>query len=689
MRKGIISCLLFISFWLAGCQQRKEVEVQIIPQPQSSELSSGTYGLPRQAVFSTNLPEEDKKEFTEYLQASPFALQPEAEGTQKSVVSFTIIAPVSDQESMESYQLSITGQGISVVAPSAAGLFYGFQSLLQLAEQEADGTFSFPLIEIKDSPRFSYRGLHLDVSRHFRTKEFLKKQLDAMARYKLNRFHWHLTDGAGWRLEIKRYPELTEQAAYRPYPNWKAWWKGGRKYCTKDAPGADGGYYTQEDAREIVEYARQRHITVIPEIEMPGHSEEVLAVFPHLSCSGKPYVNSEVCIGNEDTFTFLQNVLLEVMEIFPSEYIHIGGDEANMDSWKKCPLCQKRMKQEGLADVKELQSYLIHRMEKFLNEHDRQLLGWDEILEGGLAPRATVMSWRGEEGGIKAAKAGHDVIMTPGGFCYLDSYQDAPTTQPEAIGGYLTLEKVYFYDPIPEVLTKEGADYIQGVQANVWAEYITTAEHMEYMVYPRLLALAEVAWTQPDKKNWEHFHRCALKEVKWLQDNGYHPFDLSKEVGERPEAAIPVEHLGLMKTVKYTSPYAPQYTAGGDSALVDGLRGGWTYGDKRWQGFLNTDMDITVDLGEMKEISSIAAEFMQLSGPYVWLPREVIISISEDGNTFTEQARLHTDVPTTEDRLVFRTYEWDGKVSARYVRYQALSNGIEGGWLFTDEIVIK
>ena len=689
MRKGIISCLLFISFWLAGCQQRKEVEVQIIPQPQSSELSSGTYGLPRQAVFSTNLPEEDKKEFTEYLQASPFALQPEAEGTQKSVVSFTIIAPVSDQESMESYQLSITGKGISVVAPSAAGLFYGFQSLLQLAEQEADGTFSFPLIEIKDSPRFSYRGLHLDVSRHFRTKEFLKKQLDAMARYKLNRFHWHLTDGAGWRLEIKRYPELTEQAAYRPYPNWKAWWKGGRKYCTKDAPGADGGYYTQEDAREIVEYARQRHITVIPEIEMPGHSEEVLAVFPHLSCSGKPYVNSEVCIGNEDTFTFLQNVLLEVMEIFPSEYIHIGGDEANMDSWKKCPLCQKRMKQEGLADVKELQSYLIHRMEKFLNEHDRQLLGWDEILEGGLAPRATVMSWRGEEGGIKAAKAGHDVIMTPGGFCYLDSYQDAPTTQPEAIGGYLTLEKVYFYDPIPEVLTKEGADYIQGVQANVWAEYITTAEHMEYMVYPRLLALTEVAWTQPDKKNWEHFHRCALKEVKWLQDNGYHPFDLSKEVGERPEAAIPVEHLGLMKTVKYTSPYAPQYTAGGDSALVDGLRGGWTYGDKRWQGFLNTDMDITVDLGEMKEISSIAAEFMQLSGPYVWLPREVIISISEDGNTFTEQARLHTDVPTTEDRLVFRTYEWDGKVSARYVRYQALSNGIEGGWLFTDEIVIK
>ncbi|WP_455587614.1 glycoside hydrolase family 20 protein [Bacteroides sp.] len=688
MKKGLVSCLLFIGFLLAGCRQ-KESEVLIIPQPQLSKVSSGTYRLQQQTTFSSNLPEEENQEFIEYLQASPLALQLETGDLQKSEVKFTIVAPATEKESLESYQLSVTEKGISVSAPSVAGLFYGFQTLLQLAEQGEGDTFVFPLVEIKDSPRFPYRGLHLDVSRHFRTKEFIKKQLDAMARYKLNRFHWHLTDGAGWRLEIKRYPELTEQAAYRPYPNWKAWWKGGRKYCTKDTPGAQGGYYTQEDAKEIVEYARQRHITVIPEIEMPGHSEEVLAVFPQLSCSGKPYVNSEFCIGNEDTFTFLQNVLLEVMEIFPSEYIHVGGDEADMTSWKKCPLCQKKMKEEGLSDVKELQSYLIHRMEKFLNDHNRQLLGWDEILEGGLAPRATVMSWRGEEGGISAAKAGHDVIMTPGGYCYLDAYQDAPTTQPEAIGGYLTLEKVYSYNPVPEVLTKEEAAYIQGVQANVWAEYMPTPEHMEYMIYPRLLAVAEVAWTQPDNKNWERFHRCALKEVKWLQDNGYHPFDLSKEVGERPEAASLVEHLGRMKPVKYTTPYAPQYTAGGDSALVDGYRGGWTYGDKRWQGFLNTDMDVTVDLGKVTDISSIAAEFMQLSGPYVWLPREVIISVSEDGKTFTEQQHLYTDVPTTEDRLVFRTYQWEGKASARYVRYQALSNGIEGGWLFTDEIVIK
>lgn len=688
MRKGIVSCLLLVVFLLAGCQQKKG-EVQIIPQPQLSTISSGTYQLRQQAAFSSNLPEEEQKEFAEYLQASPLALQPEVGNTGDAVVKFTIVAPASEQESAESYQLSVTGKGINICAPSASGLFYGFQSLLQLAELEENGTFTFPLVEIKDSPRFAYRGLHLDVSRHFRSKEFIKKQLDAMARYKLNRFHWHLTDGAGWRLEIKRYPELTEQTAYRPYPNWKAWWKGGRKYCTKDAPGAQGGYYTQEDAKEIVEYARQRHITVIPEIEMPGHSEEVLAAFPRLSCSGKPYVNSEFCIGNEGTFTFLQNVLLEVMEIFPSEYIHVGGDEADKTSWKKCPLCQKRIKEERLSDEKGLQSYLIHRMEEFLNEHHRKLLGWDEILEGGLAPDATVMSWRGEEGGIAAARAGHDVIMTPGAYCYLDAYQDDPTSQPEAIGGYLTLEKVYSYNPVPEVLTKEEAIYIQGVQANVWAEYMTTSEHMEYMIYPRLLALAEVAWTQPDKKDWEHFRRCALKEVKWLQTNGYHPFDLSKEVGERPEAATPVKHLGLMKLIKYSTPYAHQYTAGGDSALVDGYRGGWTYGDKRWQGFLNTDMDVTVDLGEVKDITSVAAEFMQLSGPYVWLPREVIISLSKDGKSFAEQAHLYTDVPTTADSLIFRTYQWEGEVPARYVRYQALSNGIEGGWLFTDEIVIK
>lgn len=688
MNRTHIATLVFFFVLSTGCKQQEVMTV--IPQPQSVEWKSGDYELKKQSTFYTNLEGEDARLFAGYLETSPWGLKQNTGNKEASALNFLIVAPTPDLASKESYQLEVTKNGITVSAVGGAGLFYGLQTLLQLADQQKQGdVYTIPAMEIKDSPRFAYRGLMLDVSRHFRSKEFIKRQLDVMARYKLNRFHWHLTDGAGWRIEIKQYPELTEKAAYRPFPNWKAWWKGGQTYCTKDAPEAQGGYYTQDDIREVVAYAQERFITVIPEIEMPGHSEEVLAVFPQLSCSGKPYVNSEYCIGKEETFTFLQNVLDEVMELFPSEYIHVGGDEAGRGSWQACPLCQKRKKTEGLKDEAELQSYLIKRMEKYLHAHGRNLLGWDEILEGGLPPEATVMSWRGEEGGITAAKSGHHVIMTPGGYCYFDGFQDAPVTQPQAIAGYLTLEKVYSYNPVPTQLTADEGKLIQGVQANLWAEYIPTDDHMEYMLYPRLAALAEIAWTQPDKKNWDDFHRRALKEVGWLQSKGYHPFDLSKEVGERPEAAVHVSHLGLHKPVHYTTKYENKYIAGGDSALVDGLRGGWSYGDKRWQGFLNTAVDVTVNLEKLVEVHSIAAEFMQQSGPYVWLPREVIISVSPDGKKFEELKRITTDVPVTEERLTFRTYEWQGKVNAHYVRLQALSNGIEGGWIFTDELIIK
>ena len=686
--RNLVNLFWITVFMLSGCA-KEEPACCIIPQPQSVEVSEGNLTLFKPLLFISDLKGNEGEEFASYLKQSPLALEPQNGNVQDAPIRFCIVDSIPGYSSEESYQLQIDKGFLTISATSAVGLFYGFQSLLQLVQQNTDNSVVFALAKIKDAPRFPYRGLHLDVSRHFKTKEFVKKQLDAMARYKLNRFHWHLTDGAGWRLEIKRYPELTEQTAYRPYPNWKAWWEGGRTYCTKDAPEADGGYYTQDDVREIVEYARLRHITVIPEVEMPGHSEEVLAVFPQLSCSGKPYVNSEFCIGNEEAFTFLENVLLEVMELFPSEYIHIGGDEANMEIWKHCPLCQKRMKREGLNNEKELQSYLIHRMEKFLSAHNHRLLGWDEILEGGLAPEATVMSWRGEQGGIAAAKAGHDVIMTPGSHCYLDAYQDAPTTQPEAIGGYLTIDNVYSYDPVSSMLSAKEATHVKGVQANVWAEYMPTPEHMEYMIYPRLLAIAEVAWTQPEKKNLEHFRKCVLKETEWLQANGYNPFDLKQEIGERAEVKEPVEHLAKMKPVYYVNRYADQYTAGGDSALVDGLRGGWTYGDKRWQGFLNKDMDVTIDLGKKTDLHLISAEFMQLRGPYIWLPREVVISVSDDGSSFMELERLSTDVPVTESKLTFRTYRWEGEIQARYVRYHAFSNGIEGGWIFTDEIIVK
>ena len=670
-----------------GCSQPQQGSLTIIPQPQVMEVQSNAFTFKAGAAFRTNLTKGDLNDFSTYAAASPLQLR--AAEADNAPFSFELVETIEGIPSAEGYTLTVDQQGVKATATTPAGLFYAYQSLLQMAESAQSGSFTLPCVNIADYPRFDYRGLHLDVSRHFYTKEFVKKQLDAMARYKLNRFHWHLTDGAGWRLEIKQYPELTEKAAYRPFENWQAWWKGDRRYCDKDDANAQGGYYTQEDVKEILEYARQLHITVIPEIEMPGHSEEVLAVYPELSCSGKPYQNGEFCVGNEKTFTFLQNVLLEVIDLFPSEYIHIGGDEAAKGSWKKCPKCQARIHKEGLKNEEELQSYLIHRIERFLNQHGRKLLGWDEILEGGLAPGATVMSWRGEEGGITAAKAGHDVIMTPGGYCYLDSYQDAPTTQPVAIGGFLTLERVYSYNPVPEELAENQRGYIKGVQGNVWTEYMPTPEHTEYMIYPRLLAIAEVGWTQPEQKDWETFHAKALEEVAWMQSQGYHPFDLSKEVGERDVARQPVEHLALNKKVIYNHPYSNNYPAGGENALVDGIRGGWTYLDQHWQGFIGEDLDVTVDLEKATDIRSISTEFMQLKGPYVWLPKEVVFSVSNDGKEFTEINREATEVPTTEEKLVFETYHWEGELQTRYIRVQAALNGIAGGWLFLDEIVVK
>lgn len=522
--------------WVLGmCLTAHSLKAQsVIPVPLKMEQGTGCFLLSENTKLYINLQGLEAQLLENCLQALPVHLKKGKKKDTQNMLSLLITEKNHQLPSPESYTLSVTPQQILIRATSGAGLFYGVQTLLQLAQPSGAGSYSIASVEIEDTPRFAYRGLMLDVSRHFSTKEFIKKQIDALAYYKINRLHLHLTDAAGWRLEIKKYPLLTEFAAWRTDPTWKQWWNGGRKYVRFDAPGAYGGYYTQDDIREILEYARQHYITVIPEIEMPSHSEEVLAAYPQLSCSGEPYKNSDFCVGNEETFTFLENVLTEVMELFPSEYIHIGGDEAGKSAWKTCPKCQKRMKDEHLANVDELQSYLIHRIEKFLNNHGRHLLGWDEILQGGIAPNATVMSWRGEEGGIAAVTSGHRAIMTPGAYCYLDSYQDAPYSQPEAIGGYLPLKKVYSYNPVPASLTAEQAKLVYGVQGNLWVEYIPTPEHVEYMIYPRILALAETAWSAPERKSWPDFHTRALSAVADLQAKGYHPFDLKKK-----SAAVP------------------------------------------------------------------------------------------------------------------------------------------------------
>ena len=689
IRKEYPKVCLFL--WILGmCFHAHPILAQsVIPVPLKMEQGTGSFLLSEKTKLYTNLQGGEAELWENYLKALPVQLK-EARMKDRKQMLFLLITPKTPQlPSPESYTLSVTSQRIEIRATSGAGLFYGMQALLQLMQPASTGSYSVPSVEIEDTPRFAYRGLMLDVSRHFSTKEFIKKQIDALAYYKINRLHLHLTDAAGWRLEIKKYPLLTDFAAWRTDPTWKKWWNGGRKYLRYDEPGASGGYYTQDDIREILEYARQHYITVIPEIEMPSHSEEVLAAYPQLSCSGEPYKNSDFCVGNEETFTFLENVLTEVMELFPSEYIHVGGDEAGKSAWKTCPKCQKRMKDEHLANVDELQSYLIHRIEKFLNNHGRRLLGWDEILQGGIAPNATVMSWRGEEGGIAAVTSGHHAIMTPGAYCYLDSYQDAPYSQPEAIGGYLPLKKVYAYDPVPASLTAEQAKLVYGVQGNLWVEYIPTPEHVEYMIYPRMLALAEVAWSAPERKSWPDFHTRALSAVADLQKKGYHPFDLSKEIGSRPESLQPVSHLALGKKVTYNSSYSPHYPAQGNTALTDGIRGDWTYGDGSWQGFISDNrLDVTIDMEKETPIHSITAAFMQVVGAEVFLPETVIISISDDGINFTELQKQHFEV-SKETPIRFTDISWQGEAKGRYVRYQAQAGSEFGGWIFTDEIIVK
>lgn len=584
----------------------------------------------------------------------------------------------------ESYRLEVRKDGVRITSADDAGAFYAQQTLAQMISED-NGVKEVQCCVVNDCPRFSYRGLHFDVSRHFRSLDFLKKQIDAMALYKMNRMHIHLTDAAGWRMEIEAYPKLTSFAAWRPQQKWKDWWYGDRLYVEEGTEGAYGGYYTKDQMRELVEYARQRHIEVIPEIEMPGHSEEVLAAYPELSCKGTAYSQGEFCVGNEETFRFLETVLEEVMEVFPSEMIHIGGDEANKAHWKECPKCQQRMQAEGLADVDELQSYLIKRIARFVESKGRRIVGWDEILDGGLAQGATVMSWRGEEGGIEAMRMGHDVIMTPGRYCYLDHTQDAPFKEPESIGGYLPLDSVYVYDPASKTMDLPGR--LLGIQGNLWSEYIVTDSHAEYMYWPRALAIAETGWSQPHRKDLGDFRRRASGAVGRLKGMGYEPFDLAEEYGERKLAQTGLDHKAKGCKVLYNKPIQKWYPAAGETTFTDGIIGGWTYSDQRWQGFLS-DIDVTIDLGSVQTVSYVGGTFMQLKEPGVFMPQKVDIYVSEDGESFEHVAEVWNDVSVNIPDLLFRSFDTICDVRARYVRYHAKRSTMRG-FLFLDEIVVN
>ena len=500
--------------------------INVIPKPLSLVQNEGSFKVTKSTKFYASTPEAKTIAtfFASKIESSTgYDLAISEEEVSSNAIALLIDNSLEVND--EGYTLDATDKLVSIKAKTAKGLFYGMQTLMQLLPAEIESTtvvngiaWTLPCVTIRDEPRFAYRGIMLDPCRHFIPVENIKKQLDVLALFKINQFHWHLTEDQGWRIEIKKYPKLTEIGSKRV-----------------DGEGTEyGGFYTQEQIKEVVAYASERFINVIPEIELPGHALAAISAYPELSCKGDSLspriiwgVEEDVyCAGKEETFKFLEDVISEVVTLFPGEYFHIGGDECPKVRWEKCPLCQKRMRENKLKNEHELQSYFVQRIEKVLASHGKKMIGWDEILEGGLAPSATVMSWRGEDGGIAAASMDHDVIMTPGSNgMYLDHYQGDSKIEPVAIGGYTLLEKTYSYNPVPDTLVGLGkSNFVKGVQGNIWSEYMYTTDLMEYRIYPRILAVAEIGWTPLEGKDYKDFERRIDNALVRLDSHGinYH-----------------------------------------------------------------------------------------------------------------------------------------------------------------------
>lgn len=673
-------------------------EISLIPKPQSIELKKGNFKIEK----NTTIYFEPEFEiagnfFNEFLQnGAGFQLTNTSKKDAKIVIEKDISQP------SEGYFLDISDLKISIKANDASGAFYAIQTLRQLLPPELEvpltpkggnngKSISLPQLTISDFPKFQYRGMHLDVSRHFFDKEFVKKYIANLAMLKMNTFHWHLTDDQGWRIEIKKYPKLTAKGAFRDetrighYED-KPELYDGKRY---------GGFYTQEDIKEVVAFAQKLNITIIPEIEMPGHAQAAISSYPELGCTGQQIpvattwgVFEDIFCPKEETFTFLENVLSEVIPLFPGQYIHIGGDEAPKTRWKNCAHCQQLINDNNLKDENGLQSYFIHRIEEFVNSKGKKIIGWDEILEGGLAPNATVMSWRGMQGGIDAAQQKNDVIMTPVSHCYFDYYQSENIDEPNAIGGFLPLKKVYSFNPIPQELNAEEVKYILGAQANLWTEYIPTEKQVEYMVFPRILAMSEVTWSGPSenfekdypdffsrveyfmkrldalninyanylyeiegkilKKDGKVFYELSTptkgKEIRYSNNNAEtqtyskailienntkitaNVFKNGQKLGRGFSEEIKY-HKGITSAISINVPPNAAYAAGGKEALINGIQGSDTrYGDKEWLGFWGDDLEITIDLGKETEVNSIQTRFFNSPGVWIYSPKELSIS---------------------------------------------------------------
>ncbi|QBZ97524.1 glycoside hydrolase family 20 protein [Flavobacterium sangjuense] len=690
----------------------------LIPQPHSVHLKNGHFELNKETVIQA-----DGKMFeAQYLKKAirqqtglDLKIMPVAANVPKISLSFDLSA-VDASEKKESYELSISDKTIVVKAEYEQGFFYGIQTLLQMIPSEEKQKIKLSCLQINDSPIYSWRGMHLDCARHFFSVDFVKKYIDYLAMYKFNTFHWHLTDDQGWRIEIKQYPKLTEVGA----------WRNGsmighysdQRYDDKPY----GGFYTQDQIKEVVAYAAQRHITVVPEIEMPGHAVAALAAYPEYSCTGGPFevakqwgVLDDVFCPKEETFTFLQNVLTEVMALFPSQYIHIGGDECPKTRWKNCPHCQALMKEKGLKDEHELQSYFIQRIEKFVNVKGRKIIGWDEILEGGLAPNAAVMSWRGTEGGIAAAKQKHYVVMTPGSHCYFDYYQGDSKNEPLAIGGFIPVEKVYSFNPTPNELTAEESQYILGAQANVWTEYMEDAQKVEYMIFPRMMALSEVLWGTSNPDKYADFQNRMIQQFSVLDKKG---INYSKAIFEVTSRILPAKNAILLelnsandsKKIRYTTDGSmpnsssnsyvnpieinksqtvkaayfendkqqsatieeafslnkatgkkvtlvnqphENYSNGGAFTLVNGISANRGKLGKDWLGFSGKDMNATIDLGKPEMINKISISVLESQGSWIYYPKGIEILVSNDGQNFQSLKQISlTEIKAVKGEVV-------------------------------------
>lgn len=738
--------LTMAGFMLLSCNTEvKEANYQIIPLPQEISvmdqaapfiLSNGTKIMYPEGNEKMQRNAEFLASYIKDLTGKSLAVQAGTDGNG------IILQLGGNAKNPEGYQLKVTSDQVVISGPTEAGVFYGIQTLRKSIPVAQGVDIALPAVEINDYPRFSYRGAHLDVSRHFFPVDSVKRFIDMLALHNMNRFHWHLTDDQGWRIEIKGLPELTEVGSKRTET---VIGHNSGKYDGKPY----GGFFTQEEAKEIVAYAAERHITVIPEIDLPGHMQAALTAYPNLGCTGGPYevwkiwgVSEDVlCAGNDETLKFIDDVLGEIIQIFPSEYIHVGGDECPKVRWTKCPKCQDRIKALGIKADKnhtaeeKLQSFIINHAEKFLNDHGRQIIGWDEILEGGLAPNATVMSWRGEGGGIEAAKQKHDVIMSPNTYLYFDYYQSKDVEQePEAIGGYLPLERVYSYEPMPASLTPEEQKYIKGVQANLWTEYIPTFSQVEYMELPRMAALADIQWTNPEHKDYQDFLQRLVRMVKIYDVYQYnyakHVFDVTarfepnaetgtvdvtlstvdncpvyytldgtdpttasqlytepvkintnctfKAMAVRPtgNSRIVKEDIAFSKSTskKITAlqPVNKQYEFAGISTLVDGLKGNRNYKTGRWIAFYKNDMEAVIDFGQPADFSKVTLTTNVEKGDWIFDARSISVAVSEDGENFKQVASEEYPAMTLDNpnQLYEHVLSFE-PVKARYLKVLA------------------